>query len=112
MGKVIDKSQINEEVWNKLGIQRGKPIALRTKRGIIKFPTITGRITAWVCCYCHETVYVDPIYTRAELEGTVAEMAEEDDVPFCLFLDGEGKERKTGLELTFHINCGRELGFL
>lgn len=111
MGKVIDKSQINEILWDELGIRRGKPVALRTTKGIIKFPTITGRLEAWVCCYCHGTVYVDPIYTRAELKGSVADMEAEDDIPIILFLDGEGKEAETGLELTFHEKCYRELGF-
>ena len=102
---------INEELYKKLSIDLGPPEALRTKKGIIIFPSNVKRENAWICAYCGKTPYEDPLNTRAELLDNFLDDSDDDPIPLAMYVD-TNQDGQPDKELTFHFSCARDLGLL
>lgn len=106
---------IDEKLYEKLAIELGSPEALRTNKGTVIFPASVKRASAWICAWCGETPYEDPVNSKSELLGLdEKEMLDDPDIdpiPLILFIDvvGDGIPEK---EVTFHFHCAKDLDII
>jgi len=89
---MIDKSQVDKELYKKLMIDLREPVELETKKGFVKFPVSGARVNAFVCAWCGKTPYTDPLGDDI------------DEIPLILYLE---KGERGSVE--FHFECAKEV---
>ena len=89
---MIDKSNVDKELYKKLLIDLREPIELNTKKGLVKFPVSGARVNAFVCAWCGKTPYTDPIGEDIDM------------VPIILYLENGSRG-----SIEFHPDCAQEV---